>query len=160
MKKCIECDRPMKDDECGDEFPEERVCDQCVREEHKMPKITDYDPSTLRFAPIWEEFEDIRHPEDGEPLLGTAVWVQAEAPDGCRFRRWIGIANWKITSDENGPYVVWADSSPSKLSEFAKVLADHLEEIRRPRLNPEVWYFAGACYGSEAYVRLDLECDN
>lgn len=30
VKKCAVCHRPMSDDECGDEFPEERVCDQCA----------------------------------------------------------------------------------------------------------------------------------
>jgi hypothetical protein len=29
-KKCDVCGRVMTDDECGDEFPEERVCDECA----------------------------------------------------------------------------------------------------------------------------------
>ena len=29
-KKCAECGREMSDDECGDELPEERVCDTCA----------------------------------------------------------------------------------------------------------------------------------
>jgi RNA polymerase subunit RPABC4/transcription elongation factor Spt4 len=29
-KKCSKCGRVMADDECGDEFPEERVCDKCA----------------------------------------------------------------------------------------------------------------------------------
>ena len=30
IKICCECQRIMLEDECGDEFPEERVCDQCA----------------------------------------------------------------------------------------------------------------------------------
>lgn len=30
VKKCSVCDRVMTDNECGDEFPEERVCDECA----------------------------------------------------------------------------------------------------------------------------------
>ena len=30
IKICYECKRIMPEDECGDEFPEERVCDQCA----------------------------------------------------------------------------------------------------------------------------------
>ena len=29
-KWCSVCKRTMSDDECGDEFPEERVCDKCA----------------------------------------------------------------------------------------------------------------------------------
>ena len=29
-KKCSVCGREMAEHECGDEFPEERVCDQCA----------------------------------------------------------------------------------------------------------------------------------
>jgi len=29
-KKCSVCSRKMGEDECGDEFPEERVCDKCA----------------------------------------------------------------------------------------------------------------------------------
>lgn len=30
-KCCSVCHRPMSDDECGDEFPDERVCDRCAQ---------------------------------------------------------------------------------------------------------------------------------
>lgn len=29
VKKCFICERPMADHECGDELPEERICDEC-----------------------------------------------------------------------------------------------------------------------------------
>ncbi len=123
------------------------------------PRIEDYDCIDLRFAPVWEGFESIRHPEDGDQLFGTAVWIQATAPDGCRFRRLVGAADWVVKIDEEygDPFVTYAEHTPAELSEFAKILADHLEEIRRPRLNPDAWEFAGAVYGSEAYERLGLE---
>ena len=39
----------------------------------------------------------------------------------------------------------------------ALTLADKLEEIFSPRLNPDVWIYAGAGYGSQAYQALGIE---
>jgi len=37
-KRCAECKRTMTDDECGDELPEERVCDTCAGIEADAPE--------------------------------------------------------------------------------------------------------------------------
>ena len=124
-------------------------------------RIEDYDPSSLRFSSNYEDFESIRHPEDGELMIGSYYFVEAEAPNGVRWRRTIGISDWMVgdAPDEEGCYepFVYRTEDANELNNKAAILASRLEKSPSPRLNPKVWEYAGACYGSPAYVSLGLE---
>ena len=120
--------------------------------------IASYDPTTLRFFSRWEEFEDIRHPEDGEMIFGKVAYVVAEAENGARFYRQIGILNHRIETVEDDGFsdlVVVRTADWDLILTVANQLASDLEALSSPRLNPEVWGFAGAAYGSELYQYLE-----
>lgn len=119
--------------------------------------IQDYDAMELRFDVVSQPFESIRHPEDGEVMVGDAFFVQAEAPDGVRWWREIGAADWVYVDAEDGG--VMRTEEPSELMHKAIRLATKLENSPTRRLNPDVWHYAGACYGSSAYEALGIEED-
>ena len=124
-------------------------------------RINHYDPLTLDFTPGFEDYEGIHHPEDGERMIDTVYFVTATSPDGVRWRREVGAAEWRVGSapDEDGydePFV-FQNEDPKKLEATADLLAARLNDSKTRRLNPEVWHFAGCVYGSDAYQRLDME---
>lgn len=119
-------------------------------------RIEDYDPATLRFDVVSEFFHSIRHPEDGEVLLGEVYYVRAEAPNGTRWYRPVGVVDWDVRYGEDGPFVV-RTADPIEIGGKAAEVANKLELTDRPRLNIDVWEYAGACYGSDAYTANNIE---
>lgn len=122
-------------------------------------RIQDYDPSTLHFTALFEEFESIRHPEDGERLFAGSWFIQAEEPDGVRWRRHIGISNWVVDNTPSGDIIVLRTVDPQEIRRKANELEARLRQTTSPCLNPDVWEYAGACYGSDAYESLNLEAE-
>ena len=123
------------------------------------PSIKDYDSGSLDFCAKVEEFENIRHPEDGTQLLGEAYSVVATAPDGTRFIHLVGMWDWIVGSDEDGDLIVYRSHDRKDMAGRAQRLADTLNENKHPVLVEIDWDFAGAVYGSEAYQKLNLEAE-
>ena len=122
-----------------------------------MVTIDKYDPAGLRFHYQSDVFESIRHPEDGEQLIGEAFFVVAEAPSGIRWHRPIGAVDWVADEDDEGNPVASATADINQLRTAAKDMADRLNDLPSPKLNPNSWHYAGACYGSAAYQSLGIE---
>ena len=119
--------------------------------------IKDYDPASLHFYYESDVFESIRHPEDGEQLIGEAFFIVAEGPSGVRWRRDIGAMGHTVEEDEEGYPIVIPTADIHTLRSTARNMADRLNEIDSPNLNRVVWHYAGACYGSKAYQALGIE---
>ena len=129
--------------------------------------IQDYDPMTLEFSVRMEEFESMRHPEDGTPLIGESYFVQAEAPNGVRWLRHVGLVDWMMDCNQYGDILVVRNvminnvaarnNDPTAPERHASALACSLQASTTRRLNPDVWDYAGACYGSTAYQALGIE---
>jgi hypothetical protein len=122
--------------------------------------IDHYDPSTLVFVSNYEEYESIRHPEDGEMLYAKHFFIRAEAPNGMRWIRTVGVVEWELDSsideDRFEVFVRQTANADTIINKSEKV-CERLNNATTPKLNPKVWEFAGACYGSEAYQMLNLE---
>lgn len=122
-------------------------------------RIEDYDPMELTFGVVMQQFESIRHPEDGETMIGEAYYVQAEAPNGVRWWREVGVMDWiEIDGLADAP-MIGRTYEPAELAEKASLVATRLENSPTRRLNPDMWAYAGACYGSQAYQALGIEED-
>lgn len=121
--------------------------------------IQDYDAMELVFGVTTQITDCGRHPEDGEPLVGEAVFVQAEAPNGVRWWREIGHAGWIELEGPRDDIMMARSEDPAELVRKASTLAARLEVSPTRRLNPDVWHYAGACYGSSAYEALGIEED-
>jgi hypothetical protein len=140
------------------------------REEQQMAstKIQDYDPMELTFSVREELFDAGRHPEDGEQMEGVAHYVMAEAPDGTRWYRFVGTVGWKFEDHPDGDIITLRDCYIEDNDEpvdkidvecCASMLATRLNRSTTRRLNPTVWDYAGACYGSAASVELGCEAE-
>lgn len=126
-------------------------------------RIEDYDPQTLTFHANFEDFEGIRHPEDGEYMIDSVYFVVATAPNGVRWKRQVGAALWDsaMGRDVDGwddPYV-YQNEDPKELGRKANTLATKLTNSTTRRLNPDVWNWSGCVYGSTAYEQLDMEAE-
>lgn len=123
-------------------------------------EISDYNPMELVFGVAEELAEGMRHPEDGEPLIDSAFFVSAVAPNGVRWYREVGTAIWvSAGTSEFGDPMVRRTQHPENLREKAEIVADRLMDSKTRRLNTEVWFYVGAVYGSPAYDSLGIEQD-
>jgi len=122
-----------------------------------MPSITDYPSNEYQFHVVEVPFEDGRHPEDGEIMLGVAFSVVAVANDGTQFARSVGMSGWDVQDFEGEPFVLRSYPFPEDLQDVAETLSNRLNMLHSPSLNPDAWTYTGAVYGSEAYVSRGIE---
>jgi hypothetical protein len=133
-------------------------------------KITDTNIMELDFGVIYEDQFAGRHPEDGSELLAQVVFVTATAPDGSRWKRYVGTYGWVTESDpEDGFPLCYqvAFSDARKVGETLEVLLDaaskaaaNISASATRRLNADVWEECQPVYGSSAYVNGSWEEHN
>lgn len=105
-------------------------------------------------------FEAGRSSEDNEVLEGTNFSVEAETPDGFRFRHTHNFMSGVMLQTEDG-FNRWSqDLDLDRAS--AQALCDRVREAVESgvKLNPDCWVPTQGCYGSAGWderAELDLE---
>lgn len=74
---CSVCERPMSDDEIGDELPEERVCDQCAGIEDEEGE-GEY--GAAMGDTVEGEAETVFYGDDGEEVDGVVSYIATKNP--------------------------------------------------------------------------------
>lgn len=133
-------------------------------------KITDINPTELDFGVVYEDQFAGRHPEDGSELLAQVVYVVATAPNGARWRRYIGTYGWVTECDpEDGfPLCYQAAFTDGRhvgdtfeiLTDAASKAAAKLQASTTRRLNPNAWEEWVPVYGSPTYQNESWEEEN
>jgi len=114
--------------------------------------IEDVDTSTLTFSTQFDYYNDIRHPEDGEQLEGTAHYLLAETPDGRRFSHHVRNGCWVYGETDEGEPVVYLSNTIAELQEMIQPVVDKLNALEAPRLNPYKWSESEPCYETDAWL--------
>ena len=117
--------------------------------------ITRIQPSELAFTAVHDLVDLGPHPEDGEPVVGEAWYVQAISPAGHKWRRFIGLYDPRLAFHYR-PRGTPADRDA--LEDRTHTIAARLEDLRGMRrltLDACQWEYIGAAYGSPAYSAED-----
>lgn len=121
-------------------------------------QIQEVDTSALTFSAQFDYYNDIRHPEDGTQLEGTAHYIVAETPDGRRFVRHYQNGCWVYgETDEGGEPVVYLSATIEELQAKIQPAVDKLNALEAPRLNLAEWRETEPCYGTDAWLAWHQE---
>lgn len=130
-----------------------------TNERANMRDLSEFDLRKCQYSVRTELFESIRHPEDGERMIGEAVFLCITAPSGSRFQKLVGAMDYRVSYTDDGCGVE-RTADLGELLNTAEAIAWRLRDIasrREPHINTNEWDYVGAVYGSDDYQRDDLE---